>query len=77
MLDKEHSKLPQSPTDRTVLIAGLWQAGNPTAATVVVQMRMTFSKIRFSLLVGIGGGVPVVTEHGMIQLGHVVVSKPR
>lgn len=87
MLDEEHPKLPQSPTDhnvyhlgsiagRNVVIAGLWQAGNPTAATVVAQMRMTFSNIRFGLLVGIGGGVPVVTEHGMIRLGHVVVSKP-
>ncbi|KAI9045980.1 5'-methylthioadenosine/S-adenosylhomocysteine nucleosidase family protein [Aspergillus affinis] len=87
MLDEEHSKLPQSLIDHNfyhlgsigglnVVIAGLWQAGNPTAATVVAQMRMTFSKIRFSLLVGIGGGFPVVTEHGMIRLGHVVVSKP-
>ncbi|KAJ9270260.1 hypothetical protein DTO212C5_3754 [Paecilomyces variotii] len=87
MLDEEHAKLPQQPADHNVyhlgsisghnvVIAGMWQAGNPTAATVVAQMRMTFPNIRFGLLVGIGGGVPVVTEHGMIRLGHVVVSKP-
>lgn len=87
MLDEEHPKLPQQPADHNVyhlgsisghnvVIAGMWQAGNPTAATVVAQMRMTFSNIRFGLLVGIGGGVPVMTEQGMIRLGHVVVSKP-
>ncbi|KAJ9353099.1 hypothetical protein DTO280E4_7527 [Paecilomyces variotii] len=87
MLDEEHAKLPQQPADHNVyhlgsisghnvVIAGMWQAGNPTAATVVAQMRMTFPNIRFGLLVGIGDGVPVVTEHGMIRLGHVVVSKP-
>ncbi|KAF4920291.1 Kinesin light chain, partial [Colletotrichum fructicola] len=32
--------------------------------------------LRFGLLVGIGGGVPVQTDNGMIRLGHVVVSKP-
>lgn len=87
MLDEEHEKLPQLPTDHNVyhlgsiaghnvVIAGMWQAGNPIAATVVAQMRMTFPNVRFGLLVGIGGGVPVVTEDGMIRLGHVVVSKP-
>jgi nucleoside phosphorylase len=39
-------------------------------------MKMTFSNLRFSLLVGIGGGVPVKTDNGMIRLGDVVVSKP-
>lgn len=32
--------------------------------------------VRFGFLVGIGGGVPVMTEEGIIRLGHVVVSKP-
>lgn len=87
MLDEEHNRLPQSPGDQNVyqlgsiagqniVIASLWQAGNPEAATVVAQMRMTFPNIRFGLLVGIGGGVPVETEAGMIRLGDVVVSKP-
>ncbi|KZL70068.1 NB-ARC and TPR domain protein [Colletotrichum tofieldiae] len=87
MLDEEHEALPQSATDHNVyslgsinghnvVIAGLHQTGNCPAATVVTQMRMTFQNLRFGLLVGIGGGVPVQTDEGMIRLGHVVVSKP-
>jgi nucleoside phosphorylase len=37
---------------------------------------MTFPNLRFGVLVGIGGGVPVKTDNGMIRLGDVVVSKP-
>src|SRR4051794_14641689 len=62
MLDEEHAKLSQPPTDHNiyhlgsiaghnVVIAGLWQSGNPVAATVVAQMRTTFPNIRFGLLV--------------------------
>ncbi|KAF3810750.1 hypothetical protein GCG54_00006658 [Colletotrichum gloeosporioides] len=87
MLDEEHPALPKSPADHNVyslgavnghniVIAGLYQPGNCSAATVVAQMRMTFPNLRFCLLVGIGGGVPVETDNGMIRLGHVVVSKP-
>jgi nucleoside phosphorylase len=54
----------------------LHQPGNSSAATVVTQMRMTFPNLTFGLLVGIGGGVPVKTDNGMIRLGDVVVSKP-
>jgi nucleoside phosphorylase len=87
MLDEEHERLPQPPTDHNVytlgsigghnvVMAGLHQTGNNSAATVVTQMRMTFPNLRFGLLVGIGGGVPVKTDNGMIRLGDVVVSKP-
>ncbi|KAF4417536.1 Kinesin light chain 1 [Colletotrichum fructicola] len=87
MLDEEHPALPKPPADHNVyslgsinghniVIAGLHQPGNCPAATVVAQMRMTFPNLRFGLLVGIGGGVPVETDDGMIRLGHVVVSKP-
>jgi nucleoside phosphorylase len=87
MLDEEHKRLPQQPADHNVynlggiaghnvVIAGLHQLGNNPAATVVTQMRMTFPNLRFGLLVGIGGGVPVKTDNGMIRLGDVVVSKP-
>jgi len=87
MLDEEHERLPQPPTDHNVyslgsigghniVIAGLHQPGNNPAATVVTQMRMTFPNLRFGLLVGIGGGVPVKTDNGMIRLGDIVVSKP-
>lgn len=87
MLDEEHDRLPQVPADHNVynlgsiaghhvVVAGLPQPGNDSAATVVTQMRMTFPNLRFGLLVGIGGGVPVKTDNGMIRLGHVIVSKP-
>ncbi|VUC33292.1 unnamed protein product [Clonostachys rosea] len=87
MLDEKHERLSQSPSDNNVynlgsinghnvVIAGLHQAGNCPAATVVTQMRMTFPRLRYGLLVGIGGGVPVETNEGMVRLGHVVVSKP-
>jgi nucleoside phosphorylase len=59
-----------------VVIAGLYQPGNNSVATVVTQMRTTFPELKFGLLVGIGGGVPVKTDNGMVRLGDVVVSKP-
>ena len=87
MLDEEHGRLGQQPADHNVytlgeihghnvVIAGLPTTGNNPAATVVAQMRTTFPQIRFGLLVGIGGGVPVTTDNGMIRLGDVIVSKP-
>jgi nucleoside phosphorylase len=87
MLDEKHERLPQASSDynvynlgsiagHNVVIAGLHQPGNTPAATVVTQMRMTFPNLRFGLLVGIGGGVPVKTDNGIIRLGDVVVSKP-
>ncbi|KAJ5641389.1 hypothetical protein N7490_005389 [Penicillium lividum] len=87
MLDEEHEPLPQSSGDtniynlgsinnHNVVIAGLPKTGNCSAATVVTQMRMTFPALKYGLLVGIGGGVPVKTDNGMIRLGHVVVSEP-
>jgi nucleoside phosphorylase len=85
MLDEEYKRLPQSSTDHNVyslgsiaghniVIAGLHQLGN--SPTVVAQMRMTFPNLKFGILVGIGGGVPVKTDNGMIRLSDVVVSKP-
>jgi len=87
MLDTKHEKLPQSSVDHNVytlgsinghnvVIASLPVTGNTSAATVVTQLRNTFKKIRFGLLVGIGGGVPTRTDNGPIHLGDVVVSKP-
>ncbi|KAH8719357.1 nucleoside phosphorylase domain-containing protein [Phaeosphaeriaceae sp. PMI808] len=87
MLDEEHERLPQQSTDHNaynlgsiqghnVVITGLPQTGNNSAAAVVTQLRMTFRNLRFGLLVGIGGGVPVKTDNGMIRLGDVIVSKP-
>jgi nucleoside phosphorylase len=87
MLDEEHERLTQSLVDHNVytlgsigghnvVISGLHAPGNNPAATAVTQMRNTFQRLRFGLLVGIGGGVPTKTDRGMIRLGNVVVSKP-
>jgi nucleoside phosphorylase len=46
--------------------------GNNPAAAVAIQMRATFKKIRFGLMVGIGGGVPSAD----VRLGDIVVSQP-
>lgn len=87
MLDEEHDRLPQSPTDHhvynlgsiagyNVVIAGLHQPGNNPAAAVATQMRMTFLNLKFGLLVSIRGGVPMKTDNGMIRLRDLIVSKP-
>ncbi|KAI9673848.1 MAG: hypothetical protein M1822_009584 [Bathelium mastoideum] len=87
MLDEEHERLPQASTDHNVynlgnitghnvVIVGLYSSGNNATATVVSQMRMTFPNLRFGMLVGISGGVPVKTDNGMIRLGDIIVSKP-
>ncbi|KAJ9633811.1 hypothetical protein H2199_009224 [Coniosporium tulheliwenetii] len=87
MLDEEHERPVQKPADHNVytlgsigghnaVTAGLHQPGNNPAATVVAQMRTAFPQLRFGLLVGIGGGVPVRTFDGLVRLGDVVVSKP-
>ncbi|CAN9091515.1 unnamed protein product [Alternaria alternata] len=87
MLDKKEEKLAQSPVDHNVytlgsinghnvVIASLPSTGNTSAATVITQLPDTFKQIRFGLLVGIGGGVPIQTDNGPIHLGDVVVSKP-
>lgn len=87
MLDEKNERLAQPDTDpnyymlgsinkHNVVMAGLPTTGNSAAATVVAHMRTTFPKLRFGLLVGIGGGVPTRTDKGLIKLGDVVVSKP-
>ena len=58
------------------MIAVLPEIGNNTAATVAIQLLNDFPSVRFSLLVGIGGGVPDKEDGGDdIRLGDVVVSK--
>ncbi|EAW08788.1 F-box domain protein [Aspergillus clavatus NRRL 1] len=48
--------------------------GTTSAAVVAQQMLMSFTNIRFRLMVGIGGGVPSPSND--IRLGDIVVSKP-
>jgi nucleoside phosphorylase len=87
MLDENHSRLPQPPSDHNsytlgrvdnfnvvivCLPSGVY--GTTSAAAVAIQMLSTFTAIRFGLMVGIGGGVP--SKEADIRLGDVVVSNP-
>ncbi|KAJ5923635.1 hypothetical protein N7454_008880 [Penicillium verhagenii] len=84
ILDDTHPNLPKERNDdnaytlgrvgsHNVVIACLpkGRIGNNNAATVATRMTSTFPSIRFGLLVGIGGGVPI-----SVRLGDVVVSSP-
>ncbi|KAL6236388.1 hypothetical protein BDW75DRAFT_229583 [Aspergillus navahoensis] len=87
MLNKIHSPLPKPSADPNAyevgelnghyiviacLPAGVY--GTVSAATVVSRMRLTFPRLQYGLMVGIGGGVP--GKDNDIRLGDVVVSKP-
>ncbi|KAL4804178.1 purine and uridine phosphorylase [Aspergillus unguis] len=86
MLDKTHALLPQlndlnayelgELNGYNIVIAYLPNGiyGTVSAASVVSRMRLTFPRLQFGLMVGIGGGVP--TKGNDIRLGDVVVSKP-
>jgi nucleoside phosphorylase len=87
MLDERHCILPSRSQDNNnyefgrigghnVVIACLpsGMTGTISAARVATQMLSTFTELRFTLMVGIGGGVP--SEEHDIRLGDVVVSKP-
>ena len=87
MLDEHHQPLQQDPGDENnytlggigvhnVVLACLpyGVTGLTSAAAVAMQMRSSFKCLRFSLMVGIGGGVP--SRENDIRLGDVVVSKP-
>ncbi|KAL1597680.1 hypothetical protein SLS59_007378 [Nothophoma quercina] len=89
MLDEEHPDLERDPADNdenlyalgsisghnvAIVCLPAGQIGNNPAAAVATQMRATFKKIRFGLMVGIGGGVP--SAEADVRLGDVVVSQP-
>ncbi|PVI01693.1 purine and uridine phosphorylase [Periconia macrospinosa] len=94
MLDEEHEDLEQDEHETNIyslgrigehnvvivcLPAGL--IGNNPAAAVGMQLRATFRSVRFGLMVGIGGGMPVIGGEASgaevdIRLGDVVVSQP-
>jgi nucleoside phosphorylase len=85
MLDEAHPNLPSTRDMNSytlgrmgahnVVIAVMPETGNNNAATVATQLLNDFKSIRFGLLVGIGGGIPVEDEYD-IRLGDIVVSKP-
>ncbi|KAI1299150.1 purine and uridine phosphorylase [Xylaria venustula] len=85
MLDQEHDHLPQPPPNdhntytlgsigsHNIVVACLpkGKIGTISAATVATQMINTFPSIKFSLMVGIGGGIPP-----KVRLGDIVVGTP-
>jgi nucleoside phosphorylase len=89
MLDEEHCDLDRDPADNddnlyalgsinghNVVIVCLpaGRIGNNPAAVLATQLRATFKALRFGLMVGIGGGVPIAEAD--VRLGDVVVSQP-
>ncbi|KAK6359537.1 hypothetical protein TWF696_000691 [Orbilia brochopaga] len=88
MLDEEHSNKFHHEANETniytcgrihehnVVIVCLpkGQIGTNSAAETATQLKLVFKSIQFSLMVGIGGGVP--SEAADIRLGDVVVSTP-
>ncbi|RYN56949.1 hypothetical protein AA0117_g13239 [Alternaria alternata] len=89
MLDEEHPDLERDLADNdenlyalgsigghnvAIVCLPAGRIGNNPAASVATQMRATFKKIRFGLMVGIGGGVP--SAEADVRLGDVVVSQP-
>ncbi|KAJ5335791.1 uncharacterized protein N7506_005727 [Penicillium brevicompactum] len=87
MLDAIHPSLPRPPTDQNTYILGnigdhkiviaclpSGACDNVSAATVAMQLLSSFRRIRFGLMVGIGGGVP--SSNADIRLGDIVVSQP-
>ncbi|CAN9191629.1 unnamed protein product [Alternaria alternata] len=90
MLDEEHPDLERDLADNdenlyalgsigghnvAIVCLPAGRIGNNPAAAVAMQMRATFKKIRFGMMVGIGGGVP--SAEADVRLGDVVVSQPQ
>ncbi|KAF9883745.1 hypothetical protein FE257_002999 [Aspergillus nanangensis] len=83
VLDERHRPLPTHTDDTNTYILGTIQGHNVViaclpmdqygiinAATVVTNLKRTFTAIRVGLIVGIGGGVPSKVD---VRLGDVVV----
>jgi nucleoside phosphorylase len=86
MLDDVHQLLPKDAKDENsytlgrigdhnVVLALLPRTGKANAAIAATNLQRSFPAVRFTLMVGIGGGVPYPTTHD-IRLGDVVVCKP-
>jgi nucleoside phosphorylase len=86
MLDSTHGPLEAQPKHdennyvlgsigkHNVAIACLPEYGVVSAAVTAKSMQNTFPRLRFGLMVGIGGGIPSVKND--IRLGDIVVSLP-
>ncbi|KAK6512590.1 hypothetical protein TWF481_001474 [Arthrobotrys musiformis] len=88
VLDEVHPELPALENDtnaytfgrvgsHNIIIAGLPSGvyGLTSASTVAINLRQSFPSIGYCLLVGIGGGAPLLPKND-IRLGDVVVSHP-
>lgn len=84
VLDEKHRKLPQIEQDHNRYILGRigqhnvvitclpsGSLGTSNATMVATQMFRTYTKIKFCLMVGVGGGVPSLAHD--IRLGDVAV----
>ncbi|KAL0929379.1 uncharacterized protein CTRU02_215545 [Colletotrichum truncatum] len=89
MMDEEYADLPSQLSDSNIYSFGrigvhnvvaaclpAGQMGTNQAAIVASQMKVSFPSLRFSLLVGIGGGVPNLENDVDIRLGDVAISQP-
>ncbi|KAL0933548.1 uncharacterized protein CTRU02_212511 [Colletotrichum truncatum] len=89
MMDEEYADLPSQSSDSNVYSFGrigvhnvvtaslpAGQMGTNQAAIVASQMKQNFPSLRFSVLVGIGGGVPDLENDIDVRLGDVVISQP-
>jgi nucleoside phosphorylase len=86
LLDEEDEPLDPAPNDDNlyllgrignynVVIAFPDVYGTTSIAQAVTNLVRTFPKIRFGLMVGVGGGAP--HPDGDVRLGDVVVSEPK
>ena len=89
MLEEEYeeSDLTQDPHDTNkyslgqiaghkVVLTCLISAGTSHAGSAAFRMQCTFKNLKFTLMVGIGGGIPSPSLEEDIRLGDVVVSMP-
>ena len=90
MLDREHPDLLQAENDtntytlgrigrHNVVLACLpsGTTGISAAAIVARDLLRSFPRVRFGLMVGVGGGAPSNDPRQDIRLGDVVVSTPK
>ena len=90
MLDEEHPDILQPENDTNTYTLGRMgqhhvvlaclpsgTTGIGAAATAARDLLRSFPRVRFSLMVGVGGGAPSNDSRQDIRLGDVMVSTPR
>lgn len=77
VIDDGNSYVLGSIGKHNIAIACTGGIGNINATVTGISMKRTFKNIRFGLLVGIGGGIPRVSDYYYdIRLGDIAVSYP-